>query len=262
MKYYSICAIAKEEHLYLEEWVNSNRATGAEHFIIYDNGSSIPVVETLKKYIEAGFVTVVNFPGKSAQMPAYTHCLYNFGSTSKWIGFFDCDEIMIPQEKNSVQEILQDYDKYGGFNVSWRIFGSSSHKEKPEGLMIENYSFAMPKEHYESTHTKAIVQPEKTLRAGSNPHHFVFKPGNHSVSEDFKLVSNAWTSHCSDKLRLNHYFTKSLEEFKIKIQRPRADAAHMRGRVLEDFYSFDKLCTEKDECAFRFIDKTKKLFLK
>lgn len=261
MKYYSVCAIAREEQLYLEDWVCSNMATGAEHFFIYDNGGSVPVQETLKQYVEAGLVTVVNFPGKSAQMPAYTHALFNFGHTSKWMGFFDCDEIMIPREKDTVQDILTEYEQYGGLNVSWRIYGSNSHQSKPEGLMIENYMLAMPKDHYESTHTKAIVQPEKTLRAGSNPHHFTFKPGFHAVSEDFKVVPNAWTPHCSNKLQLNHYFTKSLEEFKIKIQRPRADAHQLGGRKLEDFYTFDKLCTERDDCAIRFINKTKSLYL-
>jgi len=260
--YYSVCAIAREEQLYLEEWVCSNMATGAEHFFIYDNKGSIPIKETLSKYVDAGIVSVIDFPGKSAQMPAYSHCLFNYGSTSKWIGFFDCDEIMIPQEKDTVQEVLQDYELYGGFNVSWRIFGSSGREQKPDGLMIENYNAAMPLDHYESTHTKAIVQPEKTLRAGSNPHHFVFKPGHYSVSEDLKMVPNAWTPHCSNKLRLNHYFTKSLSEFKTKIQRPRADAVHLEGRKLEDFYKFNDLCTEKDESAFRFIEKTKSLFIR
>lgn len=260
MKYeYAVCAIAREEQLYLEDWVCSNAATGAEHFFIYDNGGSVPVRETLNKYVEKGLVTVVDFPGRSVQMPAYTHCLFNHGSTSKWMGFFDCDEIMIPKEKDTVQEVLKDYEQYGGFNVSWRIFGSSGHKARPKGLMIENYFTAIPKDHYENTHTKAIVQPARTMRAGSNPHHFVFKPGYGAVSEDFLPVLNAWTPHCSNKLQLNHYFTKSFEEFKIKIQRPRADAAHLDGRKLDDFFKFDDLCVENDDCAVRFIDKTKTL---
>jgi hypothetical protein len=260
--YYSVCAIAKEEQDYLEEWVCSNMATGAEHFFIYDNKGSVPVKETLSKYIDARIVSVIDFPGKSAQMPAYTHCLFNFGSKSKWIGFFDCDEIMIPREKDTVQEVLKDYEGYGGFNVSWKIYGSNNHKTRPPGMMIENYIATIPQDHYENTHTKAIVQPEKTLRAGSNPHHFVFKPGYYSVSEDLKVVPNAWTPHCSSKLQLNHYFLKSLEEFKTKIQRPRADDVRLEARKLEDFYKFDDLCTHTDACAYRFIEKTKKMYIK
>lgn len=262
MMYYSICAIAKNEHLYLEDWVCSNLATGAEHFFIYDNDGQIPVKESLKQYIDAGIVTVVNFPGKSAQMPAYTHALFNFGKLSKWIAFIDCDEICIPREKNSVQEILPEYEKFGGFNVSWRIFGANGHKTKPDGIMMENYTACMTKEHYESTHTKAIVQPEKTLRAGSNPHHFIFKPGFCAVSEDFKIVPNAWTPHCSNKLQLNHYFTKSFEEFKIKVERPRADDIRLPGRKIEDFFKFDNLCTDKDEYALKFVDKAKSFYIR
>lgn len=260
--YLSICAIARDEDLYLDEWINFHRAVGVEHFYIFDNESSIPIKDTLSKYVSDGLVTVINYPGKSMQMCAYTHCLNVYGKLSKWIAFIDCDEFLIPKQKDTVPEILCDYEPYGGFNVSWRIFGSNGHKSKPEGLMINNYTMAIPNDHYENTHTKAIVQPEKTLRAGSNPHHCVFKPGYYSVSEDFKVVPNAWSPHCSDKLQLNHYFTKSFDEFKTKITRPRADAAHMTGRVLEDFYKFDDICTEKDECALRFVENTKNLLLK
>lgn len=260
MYYFSICAIARDETDYLNEWLCSNLAVGTEHFFIYDNNSKIPAKQTLKKYIDKNIATVIDFPGTSAQMPAYTNCIYNFGKKSKWIGFIDCDEILIPKQKNSVQEVLQDYEEFGGFNVSWRIYGSGGHKTKPNGLMIENYIYAMPKDHYENSHTKGLIRPDRTLRAGSNPHHFVYKPGYFAVSEDFKKVPNAWTPHCSDKLQLNHYFLKSEDEFKTKIQRPRADAVHLPGRKLEDFYKFDALCTEKDECALRFVDKAKEIY--
>lgn len=257
--YLSVCAIAKNETPYLEEWVNFHRVVGVEHFYIFDNESDIPVKNTLSKYVESGLITVINYPGKSMQMPSYTHCLNVYGKDNKWIAFIDCDEFLVPKEKDSVPEVLSDYEKFGGLNVSWRIFGSSGHKTKPNGLMIENYTMAMPRDHYENTHTKAIVQTDKALRAGTNPHYCVFKPGYYSVSEDLKPVPNAWTPHCANKLQLNHYFLKSQEEFKIKIQRHRADAAHLEGRKLEDFEKFDNLCKEKDECALRFLDKTKSL---
>lgn len=262
MNYLSIAAIIRDESDYLIEWINAHRAVGVEHFYLFDNESSIPVSETLKKYEDAGIATIIYYRGKSMQMPSYTHCLNVYGKESKWIAFIDCDEFLIPKEKDTVSEVLQEYENYGGFNVSWRIFGSSGHVKKPNGLVMENYTFAMPKNHYENTHTKAIVQPDKTLRAGTNPHYCVFKPGHYSVSEDFKQVSNAWTPHCSDKLQLNHYFTKSFEEFQIKIQRHRADAAHLEGRKIDDFKKFDDLCIEKDECALKFVEKTKTLILK
>jgi hypothetical protein len=53
-----------------------------------------------------------------------------------------------------------------------------------------------------------------------------------------------------------------LEEFKIKIQRPRADAIGLPGRKLEDFNMFNDLCTEEDDCALRFVEKVKKMMSK
>lgn len=264
MHYLSICSITKNETPYLKEFVAFHRAVGIEKFYFYDNESDIPVKETLKGEIEKGIVKVIDFPGHGKQMPAYTHFIQNYGKETKWAAIIDLDEYLVPQIKDNVPEVLSEYERnpFSAFQVSWRIFGNNDHIEQPEGLIIENYTSASPFTWHENTHTKAIIQPERIIKAGTNPHYCVPKPGYFNVSEDFQEVRNAWTKHSSKKLRLNHYFTKSLEEFKIKISRPRADVASgINGRTLEDFYNFNKYCVEEDISALKFIDKTKEIML-
>jgi hypothetical protein len=258
-----VCAIAKNETPYLEEWINFHRAVGVEHFYIYDNESTIPVSETLQKYLEAGLITVINFPGLGKQMPAYTDCLNRFGHSSKWIAFIDCDEFIVTKTYDSVPEVLARYEIYGGLAVNWIIFGSNGHMTKPGGLLIENYTMGSPKDYVENRHVKAIVQPEFTICAGTNPHHFKHRQGHFSVSESGYRVSQAWADNTTNIIQINHYFTKSREEFLIKCARGRADVAdrNIPGRHIGEFDSFNNHCTVKDECALRFVEKTKSLYL-
>ncbi len=260
----SICAIMRDEpESHIREWIHYHRLVCVEHFFIYDNGSKIKIVDTLKKEIDAGFVTVINFPGSSAQMPAYTNFIYDYGKLTKYAAIIDSDEFLVPKTRNNVPEILEDYDKghIGSFNVSWVMFGSGGLIEKipPDKLVIESYTKAMPKDHIENKHTKAIlIKPgERTLYAGSNPHYCVYKPNYTAVSEDFKPVINAWADHKSDKLALHHYCLKSLDNFKEKIAKPRADKCELQGKTMEDFWRFDKDCTEENTDILKFATKVK-----
>jgi hypothetical protein len=252
-----------EPETHIKEWVHYHRVVGVEHFCIYDNGSTIKIADTLKNEVAAGFVSVIPFPGSSAQMPSTTNFIHNYGKFTRFAAVIDADEFLVPKTKNIVPEILEDYDKdgIGAFNVSWLIFGSSGIIEKipDDKLVIESYIRSMKTDNVESKHTKAIlVRPgERALRAGSNPHYCVYNKGFTAVSEDFVPVPNAWAEHKSDKLVLHHYCLKSLNNFKDKIAKPRADKHTIQGKTLDDFYRFDKDCTEDNKDIFRFIPQVK-----
>lgn len=65
------CVIIKDENYYLPEWIAYHSAVGVEHFYLHDNGSSIPISPTLTHEARIGRVTVIPFPDRCMQMPAY-----------------------------------------------------------------------------------------------------------------------------------------------------------------------------------------------
>ncbi len=258
----SVSVIAKDETPFLEEWVSFHRAVGVDHFYIYDNGSAIPIKDTLTKYIQKHIVTVINFPGRSMQMPSFNHCLQHFGAENKWIGYWDIDEFLVPMKEDNIQNVLKDFENYGGLNVNWRCFGSNGHIKRPEGLVIENYTMATPDDFVVNLHTKAIVQPKYTVSASGDPHHFRFKPGYNAVSEKMEIVPNAFSkSFSTQTIQLNHYVNRSLEDFKEKRARGRSDCADHPSRSFEDFHGLDSASTVEDKSAARFADKVKSLIL-
>jgi hypothetical protein len=57
------------------------------------------------------------------------------------------------------------------------------------------------------------------------------------VDENYHRIDGPTGEHTSTYIQINHYFLRSFEEFKIKVQRGRADIDQLRR--LNDFYKFD-----------------------
>ncbi|MDR2161244.1 MAG: glycosyltransferase family 92 protein [Desulfovibrio sp.] len=218
MIYTSICAIAKDENLYITEWVEYHLCLGFEHIYVYDNNSRISLRKTLAKYIDNGFITIIDFQLKvDQQRLAYIDCIKQFGHTTKWMAFIDIDEFFVPKIYDDIRDILDNYRKFGGLAVHWKIFGSNGYRKRPKGNIINNYTTVV---NY-NTHIKSIVQTVY-IAGVSNPHSFIYKDGYYCVNEDMIPVMSHHSYHTSKTIQINHYYYKSFEEFKIKIERGRA----------------------------------------
>lgn len=260
MNYLSLCAIARDEDIYMDEFICYYKLMGVEKFYIYDNGSKIPMSQTLAKY--GNLVHVMDFPGAALQMPSYTHCINSTKKDTEWLLVVDCDEFVVPKEKNTIPEILCDYEQphIGGLGINWKIFGSNNHMTKPNGLVIENYTKCMTKSNNHSNHIKTCLRPSRTMQAGGDPHGFTYAPGYTCVSENYLPFVGPFTNHSSNKIGINHYCLKSFEEYKInKLARPRADTTLYPGKTMYDFYKFDLECIYEDWDIFRFIEPVKEM---
>ena len=235
----AICCIVKNEDRYLPEWIDYHLKIGVSYFYIYDNDSNIPLIKTLSAYIERGVVKVELIPGKGKQMIAYQHCLNNYGSECKWIAFIDLDEFIVPKTLNgNLPEFLLTYEKFGGLGINWLVFGSNGHLERPKEFQTQSYTKRSLKSNSINKHIKTIVQPKYVKRVTLDPHHFIFKKGRYCVNENFERLRGPRVRHTSNKIQLNHYFLRSLEDYKEKLLRGRADDG--LPRKLEEFYELDK----------------------
>jgi hypothetical protein len=240
-KYYvSVCCIVKDENEYLNEWISYYLKIGVEHFYIYDNGSAIAVEETLQKLDLLRYCTVMPIAGTSQQNAAYKHCIKNYKNKSKWIGFFDVDEFLVPKStKGNLPEFLKDYEAYGGLGINWLVFGSSGLKEKSNRPQLETFTWRSELDFSVNRHIKTIVQP-KLVKNVVNPHSFRYKKGYCCVNENFEVIDGAFSPPSVNKIQLNHYYCRSLEEYYDKIKRGRADDG-LISRKLDDFHKHDAL---------------------
>lgn len=256
MTYYlTISAIMKNEGPYLREWLEFHRLVGVEHFYIYDNNSTDNSREILDSYINQGLVTYTPWPDHPGQLKAYMHCLSHHKNDTFWIAFIDLDEFIIPVVKDSLPEILREFEAFGALGVNWFLYGTSGHKTKPDGLQLENYIYHSRPDIKSNFHIKSIVNPRK-IKSPCDPHCFRMLPGEVTVNENGEIVTSALTkTNSTKKIRINHYFTRSTEESRLKMKRGRAPSKEKRPwRDFERLNKNDVL----DRIADRFIPELKK----
>ena len=219
-RYLAIAAMFKDEGPYLAEWLEFHRLTGIEHVYLYDDGSTDTSCTVLKPYLHEGFVSVIpwafRMPMDYMQRFAYAHAILNFGVHWRWMAFIDIDEFLFPVEGNSLPTTLVDYERLPAVAVYWTNFGFNGHEKRPSGLTIENYTrpicgFGL--------RPKSIVDPSKVIGI-KTVHLFDFADGPQiGYDEQNRLVRCDDEVGPSNILRLNHYITRSREEFAAKLSK-------------------------------------------
>ncbi|MEI7848570.1 MAG: glycosyltransferase family 92 protein [Chloroflexota bacterium] len=252
MDYLSLCLICKDENDYLPEWLDYHILMGVERFYIYDNESRVSLRQTLKEYIELGWVVVMDIPGKAMQLQAYDHCLQTFGPNSFWMGFIDTDEFLVPKTVLDLKELLKKYEAYGGLAVSSLFFGSSGQQTRPAEGQIAGYTKSTHATFIENELIKSIVRPSMIL-SPKTPHDFFYKPAAHCVNESFLRVDNQHFPHSAKKIQLNHYFCRSRAELEQKLIRGRGDAVELYQRKRFDWV--DRYATFSETTALQNLQE-------
>lgn len=261
----SVCAIFKNEALYLREWLEFHKIVGVEHFYLYNNNSEDNYLEILEPYIASGWVTLVDWPKNQAQMEAYKDCIKNYSDSTKWLGFIDIDEFVVPRHMDDIYSFLEPFEKNrGAVKIYWRMYGTSGRINRDvRGLVTEDFTVCWPK-HYEvgkCFYNTAYGFDAESVKNNYLHHslwannrgrnlptvdlfdHVCLGAKNHIPSDDFPI-------------QINHYFTKSYQEYSAK--RAKGDVYFkINPHDEEYFYNHEKLCETVDYSAYKYLIKLK-----
>lgn len=226
----SICLLIKDEGEYLEEWLDWHSAVGFDHFYIYDNGSNPPIKNFIPdKY--KNMCTVVDFNVRSlrVQVDAYTHCLKSYGDENKWIAFIDTDEfIRITDSRTNIKDFLQRFENVDAIVLKWIVYGADGQYKKDSRPVRERFKkIVWYPENLPAC--KCIINPKNTK---SMTAHIPVQTGHPliMVNEYGETVTNILSEKVScDLIAVDHYFTRSLEEWEEKISRGSCDSFSSRS---------------------------------
>lgn len=256
----AIVAIAKNEAESILEWALFHQIAGVDRIILYDNESTDGMKERLQPLIDSGFVQYRTISGQRQQHNAYNDALRRDGDQYEFIAFIDCDEYLMPvQEGADIKEILRNCMKadpnIGGIAVNWCMYGSSGYLTAPQGLTTECFLYRAVTEGGQGNDcVKTIVRPSR-VKKYNHSHYPRYKFGFYSAACDGHPVKDAY--HPVKEytlLRINHYFTKSLEQWKARRALGKADDEGKRS--LEEFYQHDRQQI-RDEIGARYTDEIK-----
>ena len=109
--------------------------------------------------------------------------------------------------------------------------------------MIERFKKRAPDAFGPNHHIKSITNPRRVNRE-AHPHYATYYLNNIYVDESGLQITHppyANSRNTVEKIQLNHYFTKSREEFMAKIDRGRADVHKTRDPKMFDDYQRDEV---------------------
>ena len=157
-------------------------------------------------------------------------------------------------------DIFSTFPKAGGIVVNWRMFGSSGLQEKPtQGGVLDNFLYRAKEDGKGNNCIKTIVNPRRVFKY-EHVHFPTYLKGFYSVDENGKKVEG-WSNKIYEikKIRINHYFTKSKEEWIIRRSMGKADYKdRSQIRTLDEFMEHDNNDIYDDGMLF-YVDKMKNL---
>ena len=250
----AIAAIFKDEGKYLREWVDYHLLAGVEHFYLYNNNSSDDCEEILAPYVEKNLVTLTKITGRGMQMPAYDDAIEKHRFDCQYMAFIDIDEFIFPRTGQSIPTVVDDILSHNpdaaAFGINEQHFGSNGEiKADYSRGVLERFTRRAPRDwtvfgkndsNTGNIYIKSVANPRR-IDYYLSPHFAIYFKGFKSINSDGAETWNAGNSPiCADKIVVNHYFTKSREEFTDKKTRRGKGYSINKEYIMEDFYLHDR----------------------
>lgn len=255
----SAVAIMKDAEPYIKEWLDYHLLAGIDHFYIYDNESSPEFKKLLQPYIDAGIVTYTFFPGKTRQMDTYNDAIQRFRFESRYVIFIDDDEFIFPKSNSTiielVDELLPKFQNCAGLGIGSMFFGSNGQEKADFSRgVLERFT---KRRATIAAATKTVTNP-RLVDYYWTPHFPNYFEGRFFNLDEgtAKFLKLDYT--IEDKVVLNHYHTKSREEYRLKKQR--GDAVFNREDTKYNDADFDSRGYENevfDDSILKYLESRK-----
>ena len=232
-RFLALVTRVKHEDLYIREWLEYHLLVGVEHFFLYDMDGGQGLAGILEPYEDAGVVTRIpwsHYEGtrldrggplrQNKSSLAYRHFVRHFRRHVRWAQKIDADEFLYPLAGDDVIGPLRafDHNRVRGIRVPRFNFGHNGHERRPPGLVIESY-----------LRREATRSSLKDMANGEKLSGNYFRRDAHRWSYSLHKRGTLVLPDHVETLRINHYFTKSFEEFQIR-QNDNRTRLHTRGQ--------------------------------
>lgn len=243
--YIGVCTTAKNEHLYINEWVSHYVKLGFDFICIYDNDD--PTSPNIKDFIDKQYhkkVKIIDIRGKheqGLQAKMYSAFYEEYKEYFTWCLFCDIDEYL-----TGITEI-HEFFKQPQFNgayqvrVKWKMFTDNNLIERDmKKSVMETFK--------ETTTEIGLCHQGKCFIKGGyknvyfdSVHYASLKPYHQRIPSILPSGRPCYSGvrivddYSHEQVYLNHYMTKSLSEF-IKQKMKRTDMVFSDRIINLDYY--------------------------
>ena len=227
-----IICIAKYEQDYIEEFVRYHLHLGFDKIYLYDNEDVPTYGEQLSKF--GNNVIVNHLPGKNYPTPPQYHTFNHFVTNYMYytdlthVCHIDIDEFIVLKKHKNIKDFIKEYIYDGANNVmcsgicmNWRFFGCSDKTENTKEPITQRFTKCEEKGNLQ---VKTIFN-KQFYKSFPNPHYIFVNNTNYPLKTVAGKIMNGPYNEDIDfsVVQINHYKSKTLEEFKYIRSRGRAD---------------------------------------
>ena len=244
-----ICAIAKNENDYINEWIDYHLSLGFDRIYLYDNNdSTTPFVgDFIKQRSKVNILAVNDVHTEKLQIKCYDSFYEKYKDTFDWCAFIDIDEFIVLPGVNNIKKVLQKdiFTKFNAVRLNWHIYDDNN-------LVVRDKKVPVMKAFTNRVNIPELDQSKMILRGNlANIQivscHYALQNNNLvkecllDGQETFDKIFSK--DHC-DLGYINHYMTKTVDEF-IDQKLFRGDACFSLRKL--DFEYFWKINQKTDE---------------
>lgn len=248
-----VCALAKNEHLYINEWVAHYVKLGVDKIYIYDNDDLD--VRPSYKCIDKAYndkVVIVDIRGKhydNIQGKMYSDFYRLHKNDFDWCLFCDIDEFLTGIDNIKTFLSRNYFKNFEQIRVKWRLFGDDNLIERDMSKGVVNtfkkeitssLKWDLKRKSTLEIQGKSIVKGHLNNIVFSSVH-FANRINNNvlfSCLPSGRICRSGvsiYEDYSKECVFLNHYMTKSLSEF-VKQKVGRGDAVFGKRQIKMDYY--------------------------
>ncbi|MFC0511029.1 glycosyltransferase family 2 protein [Asaia spathodeae] len=233
----ALLATARDEGLYLLEWIAHHRRIGVEQFFIYTNDLTDGSDAMLRALAAAGEIIWIDNSGAAPerinmQDKAYDHALMILPEILdyRWCLVVDLDEVVLPgaDVDYCLPPLLADREREGAeaIAMSWRVLTPNGHLTWAPGLSAERFV---------ETETHPLIKTvfRTNLFSGASAHHptsrdrtfvpYMTIDGERQKNGDLTDHDVNFAAKPTINAAICHYHVRSLEEYVWKFARGEND---------------------------------------
>lgn len=261
--YIVLCAIARKEHKYINEWLEHYIKLGFDKICLYDNDTlDSPHIKNVinNKFINK--VEIIDMRGvekKYFQQWCYTDFYLN--NKFDWCLFCDIDEFLVGVS-NIHLWLEQPYlRKANQIRIKWRLFNDNNLIERDMNKGVkETFTQVVAKSFNRTLDNKGCLenQGKAIVRGGlpnvviCSPHFASYKKRDNVIPSVLPSGRPCWSKieikedYRYETIYMNHYMTKSLSEF-VEQKLNRNDAVFNTKIALDYYWRINEKTNEKLE---------------
>lgn len=224
----AILGIIYNEHPYIQEWIEYHLQLGFDDIFLiedYNSDSHAYLLQNYTEHVHLLNVDSFNPLCKHIFSVKCEHCFNKVINSLKgqydWVLKLDVDEFLEFDEDISLESFLSEFTDVENVAIYCKTYGSNHHYHKPDCTVQEAY-----KNENNVAHVFLSDHEYKTFTNLNYEHPTItlfnkqIKLHNHkSTVNTLKQCVNCNRTLTYDKAHINHYYTKSLEEYQSRKRR-------------------------------------------